>query len=125
MEIKCTVDQDSTPTFIARVACDLLNLTQATCQSVSYAIYDRQGGNPSVPIASGNLTVNSVIFNTLQTGDPRWKTDTVGYNFLYSGDVAWFVATGPDRYHAVFKFTSTSGKVAIAKFTVTVKQTRQ
>ena len=81
-------------------------LTQAVTSSITYLIHDITAG---ADIASGSLTVSSVIFDTLQT-DGRWTEDDTGYNFGHAVQAAWF-ATPDHTYRVEYKFTPSSGQV--------------
>jgi len=55
--------------------------------SITLRIYDM--AEPGVSINGTNnsgegVPVSSVIFNSLQTSDPRWTVDSTGYNFRYT-----------------------------------------
>ena len=71
---------------------------QADISAINLKIYDM--ADPSAPIngASGqDLTVSAVVFNSLQTSDPRWTKDSTGYNFLYVTTVGQLPAGGSEQ----------------------------
>ena len=77
---------------------------QSEYDAIQLKIYDE--ADPETVIATVNLTIADVIFNTLQTSDVRWTKDSTGYNFRY-GTLAAHLPTGGRRYRFEFKFTPT------------------
>lgn len=83
---------------------------QANRLPPDYAAY----GDLSRSRDSTELTIGSVIFDTLQT-DARWTVDTTGYNFLVELDAATFeeipAADYPESqwYEIPIRFEPTSG----------------
>lgn len=53
------------------------NMTQASVTGITWKVFDLFD---NAQIATGTLTVSSVIFDTLQTPS-IWTVDTTGYNF--------------------------------------------
>ena len=54
------------------------------------------------------LTLASVLYDTLQTGDSRWDEDTTGYNFADTVPAAKF-PTGDHDYLVEYVFDPVSG----------------
>lgn len=103
--------EDSTPTFMARVAYDnsgvQTNLTQAVVSSITWTVYDKR-----TSIGSGTLTVADVIFDALQTGT-TWTAaggDSTGYNFKTKLANTNF-PEGGKNYRVKFRITLTTGDV--------------
>ena len=106
-----TVIEDSVAVFLVRIAgVDGVNLTQASLTAVSYAVFDPDGQE----ILSGDLVIADVIFDTLQTGDPRWErccpSDVEGFNFRHVMPATAF-PTGGATNRVEYKFTDTNGYV--------------
>src|SRR6187402_145567 len=98
--------EDGGATFMARVLGNAgTAITQATISSITCNVYDMTA--PTVAVISPTVTVNSVVFDTLQT-DARWTADTTGYNFLHAMPATAF-PTGKRNYKVEYKFTPTSG----------------
>lgn len=73
--------EGGSPSLLARVLDSTGEAaTSASFASCTYSIYDY---DDSTPLATGSLTVGTVIEDTLQTGDDRWTEDNVGWNFLW------------------------------------------
>jgi hypothetical protein len=80
-------------------------VTQATIASAYLKVYDADGTQVSTTVT---LTVSSVIFDTLQTGN-GWTVDSTGYNFRYVITGATYFPDGGVRYTGEFVFTPSSG----------------
>lgn len=99
-------------------------VTQASLSSITYKVFDASSTTPYTAIASGTLTIGSVIFDTLQTGAP-WTADSTGYNFLWTAPASAFAnlssGLNPDQhtYRVEILFTPTSGEVFWAVFELT------
>lgn len=82
------MDHTSVPELTPVTTCARLvlangaNAVQASFSAAKYAIYD-MSGDPETAIASGSLTVSTVVFDTLQT-DGYWTADALGYNFRHT-----------------------------------------
>lgn len=98
------------------------HLTQASLSSIAYAVRNLTEGTTD---STGTFTVSSTVFDNLQTGDPRWTKDAVGYNFLGTIDAGAFddVAVAdadapvpyevtPRRYRVAVRFRPTAGATA-------------
>jgi hypothetical protein len=92
-------------------------LVQADLSSATYAIFDRSSTTPETPIATGTLTIGSVVFNTLQTStdDPVWDVDTTGFN-LRADFAASLFPSGGVLYRIEIKLTTTGSAVGWAVF---------
>jgi|SRR5579864_97101 len=67
-------------------------VTQASLLSGTVKVLD---GYTPVQIGSTiNLTIASVIFDTLQQDAIRWVLDTTGYNFLFTVPASYFPKAG-------------------------------
>lgn len=87
---------------------------QADFSTINLKIYDMAdpAGGPINGASGENLTISSIIFNTLQTADARWTIDETGYNFRYLTKAANLPAGGK-RYRFEFEFTPTSGSTDV------------
>jgi len=77
---------------------------QATLSAVQCTIKQADG----TTTLDAALTVSSVVFDTLQTGDARWTEDDIGFNFAYETPAAAFPDAG--HYRIEFRFTPTAGQ---------------
>lgn len=108
---RITIIEDSPVTLRDRlVDTDGTSVVQADVSSIAYAVRDTT--DPSTVVASGSLTVASVIYDTLQT--TGWTYDATGYNFaatlagicfpsgekVYRVEVAFAMAAGGTLYVA-------------------------
>jgi len=99
--------EDSSLTVMARIQGeDAANITQATIGSIAAKVFDLNDNNAQVG-STINLTVSSVVFDTLQT-DARWTKDAVGYNFRHTVPASYF-PTGDHVYRVEYKFSPSSG----------------
>lgn len=102
---RLTIFEDSAVTLRDRVIdSDGDAVVQADVSSIAYAVRDI--ADPSTTVASGSLTVNSVVYNTLQTDD--WTVDSTGYNFMATLAGSCFPA-GDKVYRVEVVFTMASG----------------
>lgn len=104
--ISADVYEDSGPILMARVVGTAgAAITQATCSTITYAVYDVA---TAASVTSGSLTIANVVFDTLQT-DAIWTKDSTGYNFKTQMTAA-MVPTGGATYRMEIKITPTSGQ---------------
>jgi hypothetical protein len=82
-------------------------IVQADVSSISYKVFKVNNGG--LPSQEGSITVASVIFDTLQTNDPRWTFDQAGYNFAWSVPASFF-AEGGSTYRIELLFIPTTGE---------------
>ncbi len=105
--ITATIWEDSDCTFLARVKIDrasvLDNVKQADVSTIAYEVFD---GGLQIG-ATGNVTVSSAVFDTLQTGT-IWSVDSTGFNFKQTLAAAYF-PTGGRTYRVEFKWVLTGG----------------
>ena len=83
-------------------------LTQASLTAITYAVFNASGNSPSTVVASGTLTISSVVYDALQT-DARWTVDSLGYNFLAVIPGTAF-PLGGTLYRVEITFTDTSSQ---------------
>ena len=110
-------------------------VTQASLSSITYAIRDL---TDAVTDSTGSLTISSVIFDSLQQNDLRWRKDSQsrpgpdgqhGYNFRTVMGATLFgeftVATAspyrvsPSTFQIDVKFTPTSGQAFVQSWQIT------
>ena len=102
---RITAAEDSEVTFRDRIIDQSGDaIQQADVASIAYRVADVTA--PSTVVASGSLTVASVVYDTLQTTD--WTADATGYNFKASLAGTCF-PSGEKAYRVEFAFTMTSG----------------
>lgn len=108
-DILCfSVWEDSSLTVMARITGNAgTNITQASLTSIKLRVFDLDDDGAEVG-AEATLTISSVVYDSLQTSDPRWTVDSTGYNFLYTIPAARF-PTGPCLALCQFVITPTSG----------------
>lgn len=115
-----TIWEDSGVTNLARIVGNsAVNVTQASLSSISYKVFDLNTSTTEA-VASGPLTISSVIFDTLQT-DARWTADSTGYNFRHEVAASVF-ATARHRYRIEYLFTPTTGQPFWAVFEIITGQ---
>lgn len=56
-------------------------ISQASLSSITLQVWDKN--EQTIIYGPINLTIASVVFNTLQTNPVLWTQDVIGYNFLY------------------------------------------
>ena len=99
--------EDSGYTVLARIlGHDGDAVQQADVSAISYTV--EESTDPSTEVASGTLTVSSVVYNTLQT-DSRWARDTTGFNFA-AAMPATTVPNGSMTYLVDYTFTPATGQ---------------
>lgn len=89
-------------------------ITQASLSGITYAVYEETNAN-AVVVASTALTVSSVVYDALQTSDPRWTVDSTGYNFAHALSASAFPNAGRFRVEYVFTPASGSAFVFVAR----------
>ncbi len=82
-------------------------IVRADIQSIACKVISVTGGGTTA--ATPAIVVASVVFNSLQTGDPRWTGDTTGYNFLHVIPASAF-ATPQADYKIQYVFTPATGE---------------
>ena len=116
---KGMIFEDSGTTLLARILGNAgTPITQASLSSISYAVFDLQGADPATAVQTGTLTISAVVFDALQTSDPRWTVDDEGFNFAHAAPASWFNES-THTYRIEYKFTPASGEVFWAVFTLT------
>ena len=111
--------EDSDVACMARIKLNgaVASFVQASIASVSRKIFDRKSATPSTAVDEADLTVATVVFDTLQT-DGRWTKDATGYNFRDTIAAA-DLSTGGSQFRVEYKFTTTGGSVFFAVFELT------
>lgn len=123
-----TCAQYNAPVFASRVRNNnAAYITQATVSSITYTIYRKFPGDPErlEPITTHtniSCTVDSVVFDTLQTDTTWGAKDTIGYNFAHQPSIAGsvFSKIGTERYLVVYTIVPTSGEPLYIRFLVSV-----
>lgn len=114
--------EDSGPRLMARVVnTDGSAMLQSSVSSITYAVFDLSVGQPPDSVATGTLTISSVVFDTYQT-DARWTKDTTGYNFGWNAPASSF-PKGGRKYQVEIKVTPTSGEIFYLVYKITSKET--
>ena len=114
--IKGILFEDGGGTNIARVAnISGTNITQASLSSIYYSVFDMT--TSQVILASTQLTIANVVFDTLQTA-AVWTLDSTGYNFRHDF-AATCIPEGDHVYRFEYKFTPGSGEVFWQPFEIT------
>jgi hypothetical protein len=81
--VQGTVWQGSDCVLAARIrSIDGQYLNQVSLTSVVLTVYN-QLAKRAVLLGPLNLTISSVVFDTLQHNSVLWPIDAIGYNFLY------------------------------------------
>ena len=97
-------------------------LTQASVSLVNYVINDL---NTGAQITTRALAPSAIIYDTLQTNDPSWTQDTIGYNVKYvvpASDLSWTPEVDslhnplPHRFQAELEFIFISGQPQVLAF---------
>jgi hypothetical protein len=94
------------------------DLTQASVSSIAYKTFEDTAGDPYAVVASGSLTVATVIFDTRQT--ESWTQDELGYNFRWDSPGALY-PKGNTVYRVEVTLTPTTGDAFAMVFKVTAK----
>lgn len=90
-------------------------ITQSAISSIAVTSYDI---TTDTQISTGSLTVNTTVFNSLQTADPRWIEDTLGFNSAYQLAGTYWPNAGIVRLEIIF--TPTSGNALASVWQLTV-----
>ena len=98
------VAEDSTFSIMARLHVNGANAVQSDFSGITYKAWNTN--DRETVVASGSLSVATVVFNTLQT-DGRWTEDATGYNFRH--DIAADVFTTPGVYRIEYTGTLAGG----------------
>lgn len=103
-------------------------LTRSQVSAITWAAYDLKSNTSRAAIDSGTLTVNSVIYDTLQTtaDDAAWEEDETGYNFAYQFPADLFSRSGggSGRFRLEIRGVPAAGeKFWIGVWDVTVVET--
>lgn len=101
-------------------------ITQATLTSIHYKVNDLTSGTRGTKTS---LTIASVIFDVLQTGE-GWDVDSTGYNFatvINDTEFSWDPDSDPavidHRIQVDVLFTPASGEPFVVPFQFTAKPT--
>lgn len=114
-----TIDPGETPSVYARVAnASGTAYTQASLSSISYTLIKLS--DESVVVAANNLTISSVVFDTLQTWPTDLAPDSTGYNFLHR-PAASAVDDENEAYEARYTFTDTSSIVSLLRVKIVTR----
>lgn len=104
---RATVWEGGNATCMARIRGeDGAYIQQADIASISRVTYDL--ADTSSPDDTSALTVANVVFDTLQTSDPRWTVDSTGFNFL-AVVPSTLLADPRKTYRVEFIFTDGGG----------------
>ncbi len=104
---KAQVWEDSGLWLAARIkGNDGSYIQQSNFGTIDYAVHDADGQEVK---ATASLTVASVVYDTLQTADPRWPHNDTGYNFAFLFPASAF-PTGGKTNSVEVKFTPSSGE---------------
>lgn len=93
-------------------------VTQASLDSIVMTSMDLDDYSS---VTTATLTISSVVFDTLQTADPRWTADQRGYNFLYAVPAAAIPSPGK-TYRVGLLFTPSSGQPFALGLDVTTRR---
>ena len=93
-------------------------VTQASLDSIVMTSMDLDDYSS---VTTATLTISSVVFDTLQTDDPRWTADQRGYNFLYAVPAAAIPSPGK-TYRVGLLFTPSSGQPFALGLDVTTRR---
>lgn len=106
----CKFFQNGDASFLARIEFDGVVADKADIASITCNVYDLNSATPTVPILTPTVSVASCMHDALQL-DGRWNADLLGYNFLHDMPATAF-PTGAHNYDVIYKFTSSTGKIA-------------
>ena len=122
-DVHGTAFKNGSVTCLARVlGNDASAIEQADISSGVYSVYllddnDADSRTAVTGHVAGELTIASVIFDTLQTDD-LWSVDSTGYNFKHVLDVSsnQAFATAGRRFLVEYTLTPASGQKIIVRF---------
>lgn len=80
----------------------------AVQEGIRVSVYDLSSATPGTAVHEDDLTVASVIFNTLQT-DAGWTRDATGYNFRHTLDGGDILLRGGRRYRVEYELVKSDG----------------
>jgi hypothetical protein len=101
------------------VGSDGNNYTQAALTSITCAVTDITTGTP-VAVITPTVTIASVVYDTLQTGNLWRNRDATGYNFAHAMPITAF-PTASHVYKVIYMFTPVSGTVCLTEFIITAE----
>lgn len=114
--VTAAVWEDATAVMLARVVgADADNVAQADISSIACKVFDSSGAE----IINPSITVSSVVYDDLQTGD-EWTVDSTGYNFRHALPTTAF-PSGGSIYTVEYVFTATDGSVFPVVYRVTTQ----
>lgn len=124
-DIRGTVFQNATATFLARVEDSSGALiTQANVSAVAYTVSEISKDDSAVQraiVGHENIALSKtdVVYDTLQT-DSTWTVDATGYNFRHELDVSQYEAFAEvgQVYQVRFEVTPTTGQKIVFRFHV-------
>ena len=124
-DVHGTAFKNGSVTCLARVlGNDASAIEQADISSGVYSVYllddnDADSRTAVTGHVAGELTIASVIFDTLQTDD-LWSVDSTGYNFKHVIDVSsnQAFATAGRRFLIEYTLTPASGQVIKVRFRI-------
>lgn len=125
MAIKATIEtwEDTDVTVMARITGgDGENIVQADVSTITLNVYDCSEVPIGDPVITSGVDVATTVFDTLQTpsDDPRWTTDTTGYNFA-STITGTVFSTGGHVYRAEYAFVGASAEMYKVVAAITTK----
>jgi hypothetical protein len=91
--IHVVAHEDSNFSLLGRITYGNGYATQADVSAITWKAFDVN--DPATVYDSGSLMIADTVFDSLQTGDLRWKKDAVGFNFLHTHA---YDAFEPGRY---------------------------
>ena len=123
IDIHSNAFKNGSVTMLARVVgADAAAIVQADISTIAYTVYllDDQDADSRTAVTGHDaaaLSIATVIFDTLQTGD-EWTEDDTGYNFSHVLDVSSneaFAIAGR-RYLVEHILTPATGQVILVRF---------
>ena len=117
------VFKKGTATLMARIrGDDAEDIVRADVSTITYSIYQLDENDPDARAAvtgheDASVTVNSVVFDTLQTDD-RWTADSTGYNFRHTIPISTYEAFAAAGVHYLVEYTVTpaTGQKIIVRY---------
>ncbi len=109
--------KNGTATLMARIrGDDAEEIVRADISAIAYTVYLLDDNDPNTRTEIENheavaVTVNSVVYDTLQTDD-RWTVDATGYNFRHTIPIATYAAfeTAGKHFLVEYVLTPVSGQ---------------